>query len=329
MQPFNERDQNHFNLNFIWSVRYLSSHEKKKETQTCLWVNKISFCSGGTKNHQLNWARCQSSCDLAAMDYDGYGLGSSMSCGVCSDGKRKQIMSKNQDDSKFLGWCHLQRERSPGLGCAHPRAGVSGVPWARVCASACRGVRCSLGSGVRIRVQGCQASPGLGCAHPCAGVSGVPWALVCASACRGVRGTCTHRCALAPRPSCSGASASKAPSSKSYVELSFLLLPSKQEAFCANSQNSSFYCHPWLPFPSLTFAVCICTYLCIYTHRYAFAVQVIKTGESFCVFLIGEEILKTRNCNLLNFKLKKKKTKKKQNQNCPAVEDGASFLQPL
>lgn len=68
--------------------------------------------------------------------------------------------------------------------------------------------------------------------------------------------------------------------------------------------------------------VYVYTYLCIYMHKCVFAVQVIKMGEGFCVFLIGEEILKTRNCNLLNFKLKKKK-------NCPAVEDGSSFLQPL
>lgn len=53
-------------------------------------------------------------------------------------------------------------------------------------------------------------------------------------------------------------------------------------------------------------SVYVYTYLCIYTHKYVFAVQVIKMGEGFCVFLIGEEILKTRNCNSLNFKLKKK-----------------------
>lgn len=44
------------------------------------------------------------------------------------------------------------------------------------------------------------------------------------------------------------------------------------------------------------------TYLCPYTHQVCFfAVQVIKMGEDFCVFLIGEEILKTRNCNLTAF----------------------------
>lgn len=41
--------------------------------------------------------------------------------------------------------------------------------------------------------------------------------------------------------------------------------------------------------------------LCVDTHWHAFAVQVIKTGEGFCVFLIGEETLKTRNSNLKNF----------------------------
>jgi len=55
-----------------------------------------------------------------------------------------------------------------------------------------------------------------------------------------------------------------------------------------------------------------------------FAVQVIKTGKGFSVFLIGEEILKTRDWNILNFELKKKKK-----SNFLAVEDGASFLQPL
>lgn len=47
----------------------------------------------------------------------------------------------------------------------------------------------------------------------------------------------------------------------------------------------------------------------VYTYKYVFAIQVIKMGEGFCVFLIGEEILKTRNWNLLSFKLKKKKKK--------------------
>lgn len=63
----------------------------------------------------------------------------------------------------------------------------------------------------------------------------------------------------------------------------------------------------------------------VYTYKYVFAIQVIKMGEGFCVFLIGEEILKTRNWNLLSFKLKKKKKKIKLS----AVEDGSSFLQPL
>lgn len=76
--------------------------------------------------------------------------------------------------------------------------------------------------------------------------------------------------------------------------------------------------------------VCINTFvymyihMYVYTYKYVFAIQVIKMGEGFCVFLIGEEILKTRNWNLLSFKLKKKKKIK-----LSAVEDGSSFLQPL
>jgi len=49
----------------------------------------------------------------------------------------------------------------------------------------------------------------------------------------------------------------------------------------------------------------ICVFLCTGVF---FAVQVIKTGKGFSVFLIGEEILKTRDWNILNFELKKKKS---------------------
>ena len=85
-------------------------------------------------------------------------------------------------------------------------------------------------------------------------------------------------------------------------------------------------------FLSLTPRVCLNTYVCMRVHVCVFlctgvffAVQVIKTGKGFSVFLIGEEILKTRDWNILNFELKKKKKK----LNCLAVEDGSSFLQPL
>jgi len=132
---------------------------------------------------------------------------------------------------------------------------------------------------------------------------------------------CTYVCIFVcwpPDHSCYKASASKAYSSKSFVEPPFFSSSLKRREFlralCVEKAKILIFTVALANFLSLPPRVCINTDVCMRMHICGFictgmffAVQVIKTGKGFCVFLIGEEILKTRDWNILNFKLKKKK----------------------
>lgn len=133
---------------------------------------------------------------------------------------------------------------------------------------------------------------------------------------------CTYVCIFVcwpPDHSCYKALALKAYSSKYFVDPPFFSSSLKMREFLralyVKKAKILISTVALANFLSLAPRVCINTYVCMPMHICVFictgvffAVQVIKTGKGFCVFLIGEEILKTRDWNILNFKLKKKKS---------------------